>query len=82
MTSIVAEATVNGEADDFATIRVAGATVRPHHLIDGTLTVELDHGDEGGIKIYTLGAACALAAALQAVAVHQLEQGEPEAVAA
>lgn len=56
------------------TINVAAAKVSAGSLVDGTLTVELDHGDEGDIKTYTPEIACALAAALQAVAIYQLEQ--------
>ena len=56
------------------TIKVAGATVGPWGRTDGTSTVELDFGDEAGIKSFTPETACALAAALQAVAVHVMEQ--------
>ncbi|GEM_PF-2931422 len=51
-------------------IEVAGAMVSPNAAGD----VELDHGDEGGIHVFTPAEACALAAALQAVGVYQMEQ--------
>ncbi len=56
------------------TIRVADATVSPWSRTDGTPTVDLDFGDEGGIKSFTPEAACALAATISAVAVHVMEQ--------
>lgn len=78
MTPIVSRNPRNVEPFN-AVIQAAGATVTPWHLVDGTLTVELDHGDEGGVHVLTPEVACALAAALQAVAVHQMEQAEAEA---
>lgn len=50
------------------------ATVRPWTLTDGSPTVELDFGDEGGVRVMRLHEARSLAAALQAVALFQDEQ--------
>lgn len=60
--------------NDTIDVAVAGATVSPWSRTDGTPTVEIDFGDEAGIKSFTPEAACALATALQAVAVHVMEQ--------
>lgn len=67
--------TVAEPAEKFdTTIQVAGATVSPWKRADGTPTVEIDFGGADGITSLTPESACSLAAALQAVAVHQMEQ--------
>lgn len=61
------------------TIHVAGLTVSPffEHGFEVALSIE---GDEpGNLLEFTPAEACALAAALQAVAVHVMEQNEEAA---
>lgn len=60
-----------------ATLRVAGATIAPDNINPGG--VVLAFGSDGE-RVLSLTEACALAAALQAVAVYQMES--TEAVAA
>ena len=66
---IITHNPVNPNAFD-ATLRVAGATITPD---TNTETVIITFGDDGE-RALTPGTACALAAALQAVAVHVMEQ--------
>lgn len=76
MNTIIPEATVNQQATKFdTTIHVAGLTIAPVNL-SGDMTVAIDYDGElpGELLAFTPHQACALAAALQTVAVHLLEE--------
>ncbi|SDQ49535.1 hypothetical protein [Leucobacter chromiiresistens] len=60
-------------ADNFAVIHVAGSTVAPDTVGGNHVVLEFDGAGE---RLVGLTEACALAAALQAVAVHVMEQQE------
>lgn len=70
-TTILADQTRETKSFD-TTIHVAGVEVMADQRGGNTLLVSIDLGD--GIRSFTPAEACALAAALQAVAVYQMEQ--------
>lgn len=70
MTTIFAQKPVDSQANDFATIHVGGATIEAD---TATEAVVLSFAG-GGERVLTPEVALSLATALQAVAVHTLEQ--------